>query len=135
MPGANPDLASPPTVSVRLVRRKWSCSNMHDDDHWSKKSLFLCVQTSWVCPSGTQGFCKDVSDSTLEPLTVTRFESLCEKCDSKESSYHFSQRDSSRVWGTKNRDSSRVIDSSHAITVICCKLLRFIHAGKTILKH
>ena len=36
-----------------------------------------------------------------------------------ESSHRFSQRDSSRV--TKNRDSSRVIDSNHAITnVMTC---------------
>ena len=33
-----------------------------------------------------------------------------------ESSQDFSQRDSSRFRVTKNRDSSRVIDSSHAIT-------------------
>ena len=33
-----------------------------------------------------------------------------------ESSHHLSQRDSSRVRVTKNLDSSRVIDSSHAIT-------------------
>jgi len=31
-------------------------------------------------------------------------------------SHHFSQCDSSRVWVTKNRGSSRVIDSSRAIT-------------------
>jgi len=33
-----------------------------------------------------------------------------------ESSHHFSQRDSSRVQVTKNRDSNRVIDPSRAIT-------------------
>ena len=33
-----------------------------------------------------------------------------------EASHHFSQRDSSRDRVTKSRDSSRVIDSSHAIT-------------------
>ena len=33
-----------------------------------------------------------------------------------ESSHHLSQHDSSRAKVTKNRDSSRVIDSSHAIT-------------------
>ena len=46
-------------------------------------------------------------------MTVTRVESFYEKRDS---SHHFSQHDSSRVRVTKNRDSSRVIDSSHAIT-------------------
>jgi len=46
-----------------------------------------------VCLSGTQRFCKNDSDSSLESLTVIRVESFCEK-----------------------RDSSRVIDSSHAIT-------------------
>jgi len=35
-----------------------------------------------------------------------------------ESSHHLSQRNSSRVKVTKNRDSSRVIDSSHTITAI-----------------
>jgi len=53
------------------------------------------------------------------------FESRFIDCDSSrvilwktrlESSHHLSQRDSSRVRVTKNRDSSRVIDSSHAIT-------------------
>jgi len=34
----------------------------------------------------------------------------------RESSQHFSQHDSSRGGVTKKRDSSRVIDSSHAIT-------------------
>jgi len=78
------------------------CANL--DNHWSKKCLFLCVQTNWVCPSGTQRFYK--YDSSLESFTVTRVES----------SHYFFQRDSSRVRVTKNRDSNRVIDSSHAIT-------------------
>ena len=34
------------------------------DHHWSKNSSFLCVQTNWVCPSGTQRFCKNDSDSS-----------------------------------------------------------------------
>jgi len=46
--------------------------------------LIFCVQTNWVCPSGTQRFCKNDSDS-------------------------------SRVRVTKNRDSSRVTDSSRAV--------------------
>ena len=83
------------------------------DNHWSKKCSFLCVQTNWVCLSGTQRFCKNDSDSShwfwLESShsvkNVTRVES----------SQQFSQRDSSRVRVTKNRDSSRVIESSHAI--------------------
>jgi len=40
-----------------------------------------------------------------------------------ESSHHFSQRDSSRVRVTKNRDSSRVIDTSHDITADFTDLL------------
>ena len=73
------------------------------DHHSSKKCSFLCVQTNWVCPSGTQRFCKNdfVSshwlwlESSHSVKNVTRVES----------SHHFSQR-----------DSSRAIDSSHAIT-------------------
>ena len=42
-----------------------------------------------------------------------------------ESSHYFYQRDSSRVRVTKNRDSSRVIDSSPAITVFWRVLLFF----------
>ena len=52
------------------------------DHHWSIKCSFLCVQTNWVCPSGTQRYCKNDSDSSLESLTVTRVESFCEKRDS-----------------------------------------------------
>jgi len=40
------------------------------------------VQTNWVCSSGTQRFCKNDSDSSLESLTVTRVESFCGKYDS-----------------------------------------------------
>ena len=43
-----------------------------NNDHLSKKCSFLCVQTNWVCPSGTQRFCKNDSDASLELLTVTR---------------------------------------------------------------
>jgi len=74
------------------------CAN--PDHHWSKKCSFLCVQTKWVGPSGTQRFCKNDSDSSLESLTVTRVESS--------HSVNFSQRDSSWVRVTKNRDSRRV---------------------------
>jgi len=38
--------------------------------------------TPLVCPSGTQRFCKNDSDSSLESLTLTRVESFCEKGDS-----------------------------------------------------
>jgi len=40
------------------------------------------MQTNWVCPSGTQRFCENDSDSSLESLSVTRVESFCEKRDS-----------------------------------------------------
>jgi len=50
--------------------------------HWSKKSLFLCVKTNWICASGTQRFCKNDSDPSLESLIVTRVESICKKRDS-----------------------------------------------------
>jgi len=86
------------------------------DHHWSKKRSYLCVQTNWVCPSRTQRFCKNDSDSSLESSTVTRVKHSVKNVTRLESSHHFSHRDSSRVQVTKNRDSSRVIDSSHAIT-------------------
>jgi len=50
------------------------------DYHWSKKKCsFLCVQTNWFCPSRTQRFYENDSDSCLESLIVTRDESFCEK--------------------------------------------------------
>ena len=94
--------------STRRQAKKKICANL--DHHWSKKCSFLCGQTNWVCPSGTQRFCKNDPDSSLESLIVTRVAS----------SHHFSQRDSSRVRVIINRHSSRVIDSSHAITT--CKI-------------
>jgi len=42
------------------------------DHHWSKKSSFLCVQKNWVCSPGTQRFCNNGSDLSLESLTVSR---------------------------------------------------------------
>jgi len=73
------------------------------------------VQTNWVCPSEAQRFSKNDFDSSLGSLIVTRVI----RCNTwLESSHHFSQLDSSLVQATKNRESSRVIDSSHAITAI-----------------
>ena len=46
---------------IRLAKQKISANLDH---HWSKKCLFLCVQTNWVCPSGTQRFCKNDSVSS-----------------------------------------------------------------------
>jgi len=46
-------------------------------------------------------------------MTLTRISSHCIWL---KSSHHLSQHDSSRVRVAKNRDSSRVIDSSRAIT-------------------
>ena len=46
------------------------CANL--DHHWSKKCLFLSVQTNWVGPSRAQRFCKNDSDPSLESLIVTR---------------------------------------------------------------
>ena len=59
---------------------------------WSplkQKCSFLCVQTHWVCLSGTQRYCENDSDLSLESLTRTRVESP------------FSQQDSSRFQVTK----------------------------------
>jgi len=71
--------------------------------HWSNKCSFLCVQTNWVCRSGTPTFCKkwlwlesrvidcDSSrvilwktwlESSHFVKNVTRVESFCEKRDS-----------------------------------------------------
>jgi len=79
------------------------------DHHWSKKSSFLCEQTDWVCPSGTQRFCKNDSDSILESLTVTRDESLCEKRDSTRVSTFFNV---TRVESESSKNVTRV-ESSH----------------------
>jgi len=72
--------------------------------------LISCVQTNWVCPSGTQRFCKNDSDSChrlwLETNRVILWKTWLE------SSHHFSQGDSSRVRVTKNRDSSHAITGS-----------------------
>jgi len=78
-----------------------------------KAHFFACKLTGFV-HQGLRDFVK---------MTLTRVESLCEK---RESSHHFSQRDSSRVQVTKNCDSSRVIDSSHAITGYLSK--SFLHS-------
>ena len=86
------------------------------DNHWRKKCSFFCVQTNWVCPSGTQRNCKNDSDSSLELLTVTRVESFCEKRGSSRVTISLNV---TRVRVTKNRDYSRAIDSSQAITVTC----------------
>ena len=90
------------------------CANL--DHHWSMKCSLLCVQTNWVCPSGTQSNCK---------MTLTRVSShwlwlesshFVKNMTTVESSHHFSQRKSSRVRVTTNHESSRVIVSSHSIT-------------------
>ena len=75
------------------------------------------MQSHWICPSGTQRFCKNDSDSSPESLIVSRVILWKTWLDS---SHHFSQRDLSRVRVNKNRDSSRVIDSSYAITAFWC---------------
>ena len=70
-------------------------------------------------PTSFITFCQvNDSESSLESLIVTRGElsHSVKNVTRVESSHHLSQRDSSRIRVTKNRDSSRVIDSSHAIT-------------------
>ena len=84
------------------------CANL--EHHWSIKCSFLCVQTNWVCPSGTQRYCKNDCDSSrvnlwktwLESSRVTIFLTWLESSPSHHKSW---------------LDSRRVIDSSHAITV------------------
>ena len=75
-----------------------NCTNF--DHYWTKNWSFLCMQTNWVCWSEALRFCKNDSDSSRVILSknVTRVES----------SHHFSQRGSSRVRVTKNRDLSQV---------------------------
>jgi len=77
--------------------------------------FFVCKQTGFVNEK-LWDFAK---------MTLTRVSSQWSWLESShsvknvnrhESSHHLSQRDSIRVRVTKNRDSSRVIDSSHAIT-------------------
>ena len=79
------------------------------------------MQTSWICPSEVQRFCKNNSDSSLESLIVARVKSShsVKNLTRVDLSRHRSQSDSSRVRVTKNRDSSRIIDTSHDITVNC----------------
>ena len=79
--------------------------------------FFVCKQTGF-CQSEALRFCKNDSDSSLESLIVTRVESndSVKNVTRVESSHHLFQHDLSRVRVNKNRDSSRVIDSSHAIT-------------------
>ena len=91
----------------RALRQSWLSLKQ-------KAHFFLC---KGICLSEAQRFCKNDSDSSLESLVVIRVESFCEK---RASSHQFSQRDLSRVRVTKNRDSSRVIDLSHAITDFYC---------------
>jgi len=91
---------------TRQVKQK-ICANL--DNHWSIKCSFLCVQTNWVRPSGTQRYCKDDSYLSLESLTVTRVES----------SHHFFSTWLESSPRHHNRDSSRIIDSSYAITAFC----------------
>jgi len=95
------------------------------DRLWNKKSSFLFAQTNWVCSSEAQSFKK---------MTLTRVI----QCDTSrvilwkswlKSSHYFSQRDSSRVRVTKNCNSSRVTESSHAITdrfICCCHLNKIL---------
>jgi len=72
------------------------------------------MQVNWVCQSGVWIFYKNDIDSNLESLMVARVES-CHSVNRVSSRVTIvSQRDSRRV--AKNRDSCRVIDSSHAIT-------------------
>jgi len=65
------------------------------------------VQTNCVCPSGTQRFCKNDSDPSLESLTLTGVESFCEK-----------------------RDSSRVTVND-LIVKLCVATERFFTCGKS----
>jgi len=96
-----------PLISARQSKQKIS---PNVDHHWSKKFSFLCMQTKWVCPSGSQRFCKNDTDSSLESLIVTRVDSShsVKNVTRVELSSNFFQHDSCRVRVTKNRDSSRV---------------------------
>jgi len=73
--------------------KKKICINLYH--YQSKKSSFICVQMNWVCSSEAQGLCENDSYSSW----VTIFLNV------------------TRVRVTKGRDASRVIDSSHTITV------------------
>ena len=71
--------------------------------------FFVCKQTVFV----------DQRLRDFAKMTLTRVSSHYVKNMTRvESSHHLSLRDSSRVRVTKNRDSTRVIDSSHAITAL-----------------
>ena len=123
--------------TTRQAKQKISANLDH---HRSKKCSFLCVQTNWIFSSGTQRFCKNDSDSSLEPLTVTRVSQVILWKTWLESSHHFCQRYSSRVRVTKNRDSSRVASltrvtlslSKRSVRVYTVAATWFCHIQNTV---
>jgi len=82
--------------------------------------ISFCANEVGIVHQQLKRFCKNESDSSLESLTVTRVESFCEKRDPSRVTIFLNV---TRVWVTKNRDSSRVIVSSHAITGFRCSFL------------
>jgi len=88
-----------------------------------KRFIFLSAN-KWVCQSDSDvwSLCKNYSGSSLRSLTVIRVECFGEKHTTRfQWSRSVSQLDSNRIRFTYSRDSSRVIDSNHAITGYYCE--------------
>ena len=83
---------------------------------WTKSCSFLCVQTKRVCQQVFGDFLKMTLTRVTSHLIWLESSHLIKNVTRVESSQETAGRDSSRVRVTKNRDSSRVIDSSHDIT-------------------
>jgi len=100
----------------RLATLVTTENSRQDSSSLNEKNLFLCLQTYLICQSDVWKFCKNGFHSSLESLIVTPVESSHSAKTWLESSQGttVSRRDSSRI--TINRDSSRVIDSSHGFT-------------------
>ena len=94
----------------------------------------MCKRTGFV-QQELRDFVKTDSDSSLKSLTVTQVESShsVKNVTRVDSSHHLSQRDSNQFRVTKYCDSSRVIDSSHAITGKCLYILFHLSLGLELL--
>jgi len=83
------------------------------DNHWSKNclGLFLCVETNWVCSSGTQRFCKNYSDVSSHWLWL----------DSSHYILNVTQVESESLNIVTRLESSHWLESHyHILFDVCC---------------
>jgi len=118
--------------TARQAKQRISTNLVH---HWSKKRSFLCVQTNWVCPTGTQRFCKNWLwlESQVVDCDSSGVESFCEKRDSSRFESPFVSTWFESIPSHQILYSSRVIDSSHAITGKCLYILFHLSLGLELL--